>query len=1217
MNNIQQQNLQTNQSKEQLLLHNNYQQQINNNNFLKDTNDHEKKSSTNISEFSNNTEHPKLILNNVENIKNNNNNSINDTLTNSNLTNNGSNNVYLITPYQDSNLNSTVQMAVKQPIQKQFQFINANEMQQQNQQQHLSNLKFIAPNTNTQNVTNRVIFQQQQQQQQQQNLQQNQSNTQTAFIVQPQQIQSLSNASQMYVNINNRIVPIQTLNIKQPSTNNTPITVSTTSNGNDNLYEQQNTNMQRLQVIGNNTNTYTNVLQQNQIKLAINQPIQPKQIQQNYLNNDSSNLQSLNNNNNVNICENSDNNISTNQPQYFILSNNNNNNNNTNTNNNSNITSISGNNSIQSNTVLSQQQQSINNTNNSTIASTLSVEITEKMRELEIIQNQLRNFQVKLQSNESINNKMTTTLTQQQIQSVLTPIEHAQLQKLLLQRKTVQNEIQGLQQKLFLAPSTEKLNISNTTTITTNSNLTPTQTTTNNNTPLTKLQLYQQLIVKLNNFKNSKTATIINNNNNTKDSTQQQKYTQELRLTREEFESYKKLIDLQAQLEKELNLTREQIQLIHQKLIQNDSTTNLLLNSNIQNETSEPSNKNSPTISSVKLSECSLSDKYKILDLIKKQVNTLQTTLNLVTSEITTPQQQQQHEQMKEKYNILIKKQVELQNLIQIQENEENNKNANNINENTNDINQFQQINILKIDPQSKQINFNTNNNNIGVTNSIPSSTIHMVNSLPLNSSPNVNKIQNFNSKQAPVKIRNVIATVSSPQSSPANSNGPTTIGQITTIRQNNPQTPLRALVLNNNSNSLQSSNIDSSISNCINNTVNEINANVLPLSSVINLQKQHFPNLVFKCLNFEELAQHGLITKMTDESTIEMLKELDLKASQLINQEQIQTFTKNQVKLARKYLEQQIALKQAKRRKFQEQLSHDHKHVLEKYNSKTVFENKLDAIKCLTPYHILQKTLYEPTDEENLKFDQCFDEVSEKLLKTADAMKKRFHLFQLRSMQKQTISSEETLMLKLFVDDLKQNIELEKKSIINNSNNQLQSLSNNIKSSVITTNTTSNNVSNDSPHSTSTIRQILCINNDNSNNINNDFNLINPLKRHLTIESSSEIKNFKQQAIYNSNDIKTQLNISSIISLKNEPTISSSSSNSELVDTDRAKLNIDCLNQIDEEKNNHLNHFNHHDETINFLTTNNEEEDLEEEEDEEEDISGLNDLMLNEDDLV
>lgn len=41
--------------------------------------------------------------------------------------------------------------------------------------------------------------------------------------------------------------------------------------------------------------------------------------------------------------------------------------------------------------------------------------------------------------------------------------------------------------------------------------------------------------------------------------------------------------------------------------------------------------------------------------------------------------------------------------------------------------------------------------------------------------------------------------------------------------------------------------------------------------------------------------------------------------------------------------------------------------------------------------------------------------------------MKKRFNLFQLRSMQKEVSSSEETLLLKLYVDDLKQDLENEK----------------------------------------------------------------------------------------------------------------------------------------------------------------------------------------------
>jgi hypothetical protein len=98
------------------------------------------------------------------------------------------------------------------------------------------------------------------------------------------------------------------------------------------------------------------------------------------------------------------------------------------------------------------------------------------------------------------------------------------------------------------------------------------------------------------------------------------------------------------------------------------------------------------------------------------------------------------------------------------------------------------------------------------------------------------------------------------------------------------------------------------------------------------------------------------------------MLKELDLKATQLISQDQVETFAKNQVKLARKYLEQQMSLKNSKRRKFQDQLAKDHKNVLERQNFTTLFEDRTDAIKRLAPYHIFQKTLYEPNEEENSK---------------------------------------------------------------------------------------------------------------------------------------------------------------------------------------------------------------------------------------------------------
>ena len=139
-------------------------------------------------------------------------------------------------------------------------------------------------------------------------------------------------------------------------------------------------------------------------------------------------------------------------------------------------------------------------------------------------------------------------------------------------------------------------------------------------------------------------------------------------------------------------------------------------------------------------------------------------------------------------------------------------------------------------------------------------------------------------------------------------------------------------------------------------------------------------------------------------------------------------------------------------RTRIQEQLVKDQKLVIEP-DFKTPFQDKTDAIKRLSRYHVLQKTLYEPTEAESKKFDECFEQVSERLLNVADAMKKRFHLFQLRSMQKEVVSQEETLLLKLFVDDLKQNVEAEKQAY--NSEQLLQQQQSNLKSSL---NSPSNN---------------------------------------------------------------------------------------------------------------------------------------------------------------
>ena len=157
----------------------------------------------------------------------------------------------------------------------------------------------------------------------------------------------------------------------------------------------------------------------------------------------------------------------------------------------------------------------------------------------------------------------------------------------------------------------------------------------------------------------------------------------------------------------------------------------------------------------------------------------------------------------------------------------------------------------------------------------------------------------------------------------------------------------------------------------------------------------------------------------------------MDDRASTVINPDQVESFSRNQVKLVKKYLEQQHSFKQTVRTRIQEQLIKDQKLVLEP-DFRTPFQDKTDAIKRLSRYHVLQKTLHEPTESESKKFDECYGQVSERLLKVADAMKKRFHLFQLRSMQKEVASQEETLLLKLFVDDLKQNFEIEKQTYSN-----------------------------------------------------------------------------------------------------------------------------------------------------------------------------------------
>jgi hypothetical protein len=211
-----------------------------------------------------------------------------------------------------------------------------------------------------------------------------------------------------------------------------------------------------------------------------------------------------------------------------------------------------------------------------------------------------------------------------------------------------------------------------------------------------------------------------------------------------------------------------------------------------------------------------------------------------------------------------------------------NNNNSISSNSNTDSFNTANlQFQILNQQINNATDNKLTSSSSIGSGSSSIPTTIHIVNNNNNNNSSHLvagsslpaNLINN-SPKQTPIKIRNFISNANTATLSPsaststlasssslianinkactsltnviaANSSTPTT-----PILQRNQQqtTPLRALVINSNT----------SIS-----TTNQSNSSPIPVSAppliplalVANLQKQYFPNVKFKCLNFEELA--------------------------------------------------------------------------------------------------------------------------------------------------------------------------------------------------------------------------------------------------------------------------------------------------------------------------------------------------------------------------
>jgi hypothetical protein len=119
--------------------------------------------------------------------------------------------------------------------------------------------------------------------------------------------------------------------------------------------------------------------------------------------------------------------------------------------------------------------------------------------------------------------------------------------------------------------------------------------------------------------------------------------------------------------------------------------------------------------------------------------------------------------------------------------------------------------------------------------------------------------------------------------------------------------------------------------------------------------------------------------------------------------------------------------------------------------------------------------------------------------------MKKRFHLFQLRSMQKEIVSSEETLLLKLFVDDLKH--QQKDSTSIASSNSATNLLVNKSNTQQMSTSSSFSSVI-DSPNTVTIRKLVQSSNTPNATNVNNDFLLnqtpTNLLKRSLKYDDHS-----------------------------------------------------------------------------------------------------------------
>ncbi|XP_053918325.1 BRD4-interacting chromatin-remodeling complex-associated protein-like [Cuculus canorus] len=123
----------------------------------------------------------------------------------------------------------------------------------------------------------------------------------------------------------------------------------------------------------------------------------------------------------------------------------------------------------------------------------------------------------------------------------------------------------------------------------------------------------------------------------------------------------------------------------------------------------------------------------------------------------------------------------------------------------------------------------------------------------------------------------------------------------------------------------------------------------------------------------------------------------------------------------------------------FLEQL-HKHQAMVLHPDYRTPFRSLDDAVQRLLPYHIYQGTL--PSDEECRKVDEEFEVVSAQLLKRSQAMLNKYRLLLLEESQRVSPSAEMVMIHRMFVQEERIRLALDKQSVKEKSEEDVSVLS-------------------------------------------------------------------------------------------------------------------------------------------------------------------------------